>query len=122
MKLFVLLIGVLAFTVLNVHGGHINSTLTHRIQSILAAEQFTDIPLNDTPSSPPQAVSDIEMQAERIVHRRHAPMSIKKKVVAVIFAFLLSVSSLYLLAGRQFSNLNITTDKTINYIIIVYVV
>nr|CAD2197606.1 unnamed protein product [Meloidogyne enterolobii] len=98
MKLFVLLIGVLAFTVLNVHGGVSNSTLTHRNPRSNEIEQLTDVSLDDTPSSPPQAVLDIEMSGQRNLQRREAPMSIGKKVVAVIFLFLLSFTSLYLLA------------------------
>uniref|UniRef100_A0A914L3D5 Uncharacterized protein n=1 Tax=Meloidogyne incognita TaxID=6306 RepID=A0A914L3D5_MELIC len=98
MKLFVLLIGVLAFTVLNVHGGVSNSTLTHRNPRSNEIEQLTDVSLDDTPSSPPQAVLDIGMSGQRNLQRREAPMSIGKKVVAVIFLFLLSFTSLYLLA------------------------
>nr|CAD2156518.1 unnamed protein product [Meloidogyne enterolobii] len=99
MKLFVLLIGVLAFSVLNVHGDQTSSSLTRRnSRSDSTAEKFTDVPLGDNSSWTHQAVSDIEMPGQRKVQRREAPMSIGKKVVAVIFLFLLSFTSFYLLA------------------------
>jgi len=47
-------------TVLNVHGGISNSTLTHRNTRSNEIEQLTDVSLDDNSPSPPQAVVDIE--------------------------------------------------------------